>query len=213
MQHYIFISYLQNNQIVRQFMTKKNATYKERFLSFLPIGNLHFKSNKCLTQLATNNKPNFICDENKSVRQTLKENIYYIEHQFETGKDKMLSINQAGLLEIYCSNSKVLNTIESFSIFVISDNCNLYFNSMLLFRATTNQTGIKPSLIFVDTKFLTIPTQQNVHKIINTTPIGILIIKVGYKAGYKILVRIKIKGQQNIHNSTEELNELQLHIE
>ena len=141
MQHYIFISYLQNNQIVRQFMTKKNATYKERFLSFLPIGNLHFKSNKCLTQLATNNKPNFICDENKSVRQTLKENIYYIEHQFETGKDKMLSINQAGLLEIYCSNSKVLNTIEIFSIFVISDNCNLYFNSMLLFRATTNQTG------------------------------------------------------------------------
>ena len=91
--------------------------------------------------------------------------------------------------------------------------CNLYFNSILLFEATNNETGIKPSLIYFDNKFLTKPTQQNVHKIMNTTLIGILTIIFGYKAGYKILVKLKVKRQQNIHNTTEENNELHVQIE
>ena len=105
-------------------------------------------------------------------------NVFVVEQHFVQILAKIITVNQAALIEISCKKGQLIKNIRGLSIFIITLDCSFNLNGMQLVEANPFEQGFQPQLIYIRNETLTKANQAefDAHAISNSSVLGILVV-------------------------------------
>lgn len=196
--NYLCRIFLNGNKIVKKFLKEVQTGYTATLANYIPIStyfyDIHYwqshtfltgKTSTCLSSLLSGSIQ--YCQAVPTTRKIITDNIFYVEHIYRTNHGKILVINRPGLIEITCLRniSKIITTIKSLTVITVTNDCKAYFEGLQILDSSTNNTGIKPQIIFQGESFVKTNHKIDWHKIGNSVVTGIgcflVLIIIGIK--------------------------------
>ena len=183
---YLFNIWISNKKIIRKFIKETTAKYNAKQLSYIPINEMYFDNTKWMQHtFVMGNKNDCLkallngdlryCTDNKSTRQIITDNIYFVNHQYSINSGKIITFNTPGVLETKClqNRASLIKNVKGLTIILITDDCVVFFNHILLIKAQNNITGMEPVIAYEGLQFATKTKVIAVHTFINSGLIGL----------------------------------------
>ena len=197
---YLFNVWWEDDKIIRKFIKEKKSNYKAKIISYIPINEMYFDSTKwqqhtflvgnknaCLKALLNGDLS--YCTENTSTKQILTDEVFFVNHQYSENSGKIVTFNTKGIIEIKCllNKANLIKNIKGFTVLLITDDCVLFFNHIMLISAQNNITGMEPVVAYEGLSFITKIEHIEYHNVVNSGLIGvglsvaILVVIIKYK--------------------------------
>ena len=213
--NYLCRIFINGNKIVKKFLMEVQTGYTATMANYIPINTYFYdiqywqshtflsgKTSACLSSLLAGSVQ--YCQAGPTTRKIITDNVFYVDHIYETTTGKILVVNRPGLIEITCLRniSKIITTIKSLTLITVTDDCKGYFEGLQILESSSNKTGITPKIIFQGKNFVKINNRIDWHKIGNSAILG-----SGCLIGL-IIICIKV-GKQPTRETNKEITEEQ----